>query len=263
MKSGIYKITNLVNNKCYIGSSKDYKQRIRQHKNMLLYNNHCNKHLQSSYNKYGKENFKFELVELISEEELITNEIHYIKLFECLNPFKGYNKATEIRNTSGYKWSETSRKKLSDTKKGMKIHPDTLKALINANKNRIYKKGYKISKEAIQKTIDKKSKPILQYDTNGNFIREWKSGTIAAIELKVKDNSIHACCKGKRAIGYNYQWFLKPKDKNYPKVIPPYKRKSPFNYLIFLSLCSVMNIEKQEELLENPTINLGTISSLA
>jgi group I intron endonuclease len=263
MKSGIYKITNLVNNKCYIGSSKNYRQRFGQHRHMLLYNNHCNKHLQSSYNKYGVINFKFELLELVTEEELIIKEIYYIKLFDCLDPFKGYNKATEIKNTSGYKWSESSRKKLSNSKKGTKMHPDTLKAIINSNKNRIYKKGYKLSKEHIQKSLDPRYIPIIQYDLKGNFIKEWRSAVDAARDMNTDYKSIHACCTGERAMGYGYQWFRKPKNKNYPLAIPPYKRKAPFNYLIFLSLCSEMNIEKQEELLEHPTINLGTISSRA
>ena len=58
---GIYKITNLINNKFYIGSSSDLKKRLYEHRRELNLGVHANKHLQSAWNKYGEENFKFEI----------------------------------------------------------------------------------------------------------------------------------------------------------------------------------------------------------
>jgi len=60
MRSGIYQIRNLINNKIYVGSAKDLSHRRRCHFSMLLHNKHSNKHLQSAYNMYGKENLVFE-----------------------------------------------------------------------------------------------------------------------------------------------------------------------------------------------------------
>ena len=60
MNSGIYKITNKVNGKFYIGSSVDLKDRWRRHRSHLKNGSHVNTHLQRSYNKYGKEAFIFE-----------------------------------------------------------------------------------------------------------------------------------------------------------------------------------------------------------
>jgi group I intron endonuclease len=65
MNSGIYKITNKVNGKFYIGSSKNIKERWKQHRSDLKSGSHSNPHLQNSYNKYGKKNFKFEIIETI------------------------------------------------------------------------------------------------------------------------------------------------------------------------------------------------------
>jgi group I intron endonuclease len=56
---GIYKITNLVNNRYYIGSSLDIKRRWDTHRRMLNKNNHHNDFLQKSWNKHGGDNFKF------------------------------------------------------------------------------------------------------------------------------------------------------------------------------------------------------------
>ena len=57
MKSGIYKILNKSNGKCYIGSSCNLNKRKYQHFNSLMKNKHYNLYLQKSFNKYGKDNF--------------------------------------------------------------------------------------------------------------------------------------------------------------------------------------------------------------
>lgn len=89
--SGIYAITNIKNGKKYIGQSKNIKKRFQMHKYNLKKGTHFNKHLQSSYNKYGKENFKFTILKECSEKELNQLEIQYIKKYETTNPKKGYN----------------------------------------------------------------------------------------------------------------------------------------------------------------------------
>lgn len=72
--SGIYKITNTVNNKVYIGSSSFIQARFRTHKRHLRKNMHENKHLQNSYNKYGENCFSFEIIEKCEVENLIPRE---------------------------------------------------------------------------------------------------------------------------------------------------------------------------------------------
>ena len=62
MKSGIYKITNKIDGKCYIGQSSNIKKRFKDHRYDLKYNKHDNPYLQNAYNKYGKDNFKFEIL---------------------------------------------------------------------------------------------------------------------------------------------------------------------------------------------------------
>jgi len=65
---GIYKIENIINKKCYYGSSKNIEKRWSCHKNDLNKNKHDNSYLQRAWNKYGKENFIFEIVELCSKD---------------------------------------------------------------------------------------------------------------------------------------------------------------------------------------------------
>ena len=66
---GIYCIVNIVNNKKYVGQSTDVEGRIAHHKSALRHNKHANDHLQKSWNKYGEDNFRFEILCFCNEEE--------------------------------------------------------------------------------------------------------------------------------------------------------------------------------------------------
>lgn len=91
MKTGIYKITNTINGKVYVGSAVDIKKRWRDHKWHLNNNKHHNSHLQSSWNKYGINSFNFEILLECEISELLTFELDYIIKYDCFNNKLGYN----------------------------------------------------------------------------------------------------------------------------------------------------------------------------
>lgn len=77
--SGIYYIKNKINNKIYIGSSKNIYNRKAQHYSELRGNYHENIFLQRSWNKYGEENFEFGILEEVKNiNELYAREQFYI-----------------------------------------------------------------------------------------------------------------------------------------------------------------------------------------
>ena len=89
---GIYKITNIINNKCYIGKSEDLAARIRRHYNSLLGGYNRNKHMQAAYEKYGRGSFCIEILEEVGDEENINErEKYYIELYKSYDPEYGYN----------------------------------------------------------------------------------------------------------------------------------------------------------------------------
>jgi hypothetical protein len=81
--SGVYKITNTINNKIYIGSSKQLYRRKVTHFSELT-NTTCScPNLQSDMNEYGKDKFTFDILEHCEPEQLLEREHYYINQ---LNP---------------------------------------------------------------------------------------------------------------------------------------------------------------------------------
>ena len=109
----IYKITNLINGKIYIGQEKKYKDKYLG----------SGIHIKRAVKKYGKENFKKEIIEYcISIEELNEKEKYWINLLNSKEP-NGYNiidGGIGGPNFRGHKHSDESKKKMSISRKGQK-----------------------------------------------------------------------------------------------------------------------------------------------
>ncbi len=111
--SFIYSITNSINGNKYIGSTININKRWYVHKYNLNKNQHINNHLQNAWNKYGKNNFKFEVVEECSDGLLLDNEQKWIDYYKKIDKIKLYNIADYTSMPMlGKKHSEESLKKI-------------------------------------------------------------------------------------------------------------------------------------------------------
>jgi group I intron endonuclease len=113
---GIYKIKNLVNNKCYIGQSVNLKKRKIKHFLDLKNNKHNNNHLQNAYNKYGKNSFEFSILMYCENFELTRYEKFFDKYYKKLN--LSYNIRESVDSNKGLSRSEEFKKNISDKNKG-------------------------------------------------------------------------------------------------------------------------------------------------
>jgi group I intron endonuclease len=102
--AGIYKITNKINGRIYVGSAKTFRTRWGQHAYSIRNQKHQNKFLQADFNKSGEDAFVFEILEAIegSKEVRLQREQYYID--EALKtPEKCYNVNKKAVSSEGWK----------------------------------------------------------------------------------------------------------------------------------------------------------------
>ena len=86
----VYRIVNLKNGLSYIGQTCNLSGRRNNHFYQLRHNNHRNKYLQRAYNKYGADEFCFEILERnIKAADINQREIEWIAHFNSYR--NGYN----------------------------------------------------------------------------------------------------------------------------------------------------------------------------
>lgn len=210
----VYKITNIVNNKFYIGSTVDFSIRQAQHLNHLRKGDHQDK-LQNAYNKYGEDKFIFDILETIQDKtQLLTREQFYL---DSLQPW--YNICKTAGNKLGVKDSnETKEKKRQKalgrtpsniTKKKMSISASNRAGNLSEKQEEHYKNLSIQFKGRVGPMLGKKSpkaKKIGQYDLNNNLIKFWRSRYEIFESLNIHPGNIGACCRGDRKQASGYIW---------------------------------------------------------
>ena len=160
--TGIYKITNLVNSKVYIGASRRIEARWCQHRN-------GHTAIAEDLQTFGLDNFKFEVLLECPEDMLCQWERDMIALYDADDPEKGYNnpkdrpyslKASEShRGTHRTPHSEEAKRRMSEAHKGQKawnkgipFSEETKRKISEALKGRpSEKKGIPLSEETKRK----------------------------------------------------------------------------------------------------------------
>lgn len=256
MTCGIYMIQNKINGKMYIGQAVDIEKRWGEHRSGLRGGYHPNKHLQRSWNKYGEENFEFSILLECEESDLNMYEEYYIFELMIYDLRVGYNKnyggdsgrPTEetkrkmsesakgekhpmygkhhseeakrkmSESAKGRQFSEETRRKLSEAKKGkgMQFSEETKRKMSEAKKGKYRSEEIKrkISeankgRHHSEETKRKLSKSVVQIDfTTNKIVKVWESSTEAVRQEGFNHSAISQCCNGKRKTHKGYKWIF-------------------------------------------------------
>lgn len=238
-KCGIYCIQNEIDQKMYIGKSKNIYSRIQSHIYALnIKSNDENRHLINAWHKYGSENFKYFVIEYLefNENLLKERELYWIQFYNTLDRSIGYNlrldsetkmvvheetrkklsEANSGKKNPNYnnKWSNEKKKKMSELKKEqyslgiLKVNLDACKKGVE-NRNKKWKENPELKEKMKEKVREKITKyNIYQYTKDSNtLIKVWNSVHDIILENpSYKSHNIYAVCSGEKPSMYGFIW---------------------------------------------------------
>lgn len=202
----IYKITNMINQKCYIGyTTTSFQTRMRKHKNDDVKNDIV---LGRAISKYGWSNFTCEIIEESEDKEkLLELEKYYIKFFNSKIP-NGYNMTDGGEKLFGENNPFYAHTHTKETKQALSEKASKRIGKLNPFYGKHHKEESKVN-------MGGHKKPVQMLDDNGNILKTFQSQSEAArwclsmnLTKSTKANSDIAkrCKDGKKAFGYFWKY---------------------------------------------------------
>lgn len=196
MKSGIYQIRNIITGRLYIGSATNFDTRKATHNFLLRENRHHSKYLQRSYNKHGKDSFRFEVLFTCPKEDLIRLEQYCIDNY---NPL--YNSCRIAGSSLGRVLTSEHKRKIGLAFKGRKHSEETKKKMSASGKNVIH------TVEQHLKVGAKRARPILKICLiTEQVLERFDSVRNAAKSLGVTEGNIASCARGNIPKASGFKW---------------------------------------------------------
>lgn len=201
----IYKITNKINNKIYIGKT--------CRSISIRWKEHCSKanqkdkfYLHNAILKYGKENFIIEKIDETDDEKTINQlEQYWINFYNSNNKKYGYNLTNGGEGNQKYNWNEF--RELWDNGYSIKeianiynCDRHTIGESLKEYKNYSYKESLSRS-NSLKISVDK-------YDNNKHLLKTYTSITEAAIDNNCSTTTISKCIKDKKYSAIGYYWSI-------------------------------------------------------
>jgi len=161
--SGIYRIRNILDDKEYWGSAKDFDERWYLHIRDLERNKHHSPKLQHAWNLYGAYHFVFEEMEIVNDlSKLLEREQVWIDASECVK--LGYNCCPVAGSKLGWVTPEETKRKISEAQKGQaapwakyKRSDETKERMSIAQRSYKHTTGYKFTEQTKERMRKPKS----------------------------------------------------------------------------------------------------------
>lgn len=204
----IYKITNDINDKIYIGKTiRSQKRRMYEHCYDSMHKPIKNKPLHAAMKKYGCEHFDIHLIEECPIENLFDREIYWIEFYHSYG--NGYN-ATKGGDGTIYCDYQKIKELFDSGMNGKEI--SELLGYDHANCCSILKSMGVSQEQLLHGCNSNRRKPVLQFTVNTNeLVCEYESLRAAAIAMggKNKDYCISRVCQKKQKTAFGYRWEYK------------------------------------------------------
>lgn len=175
----------------YVGKSRRHLERLKNHKQT-----------------YGP-NIEMKIINEVDDWRYW--EKHYIEKYEKL----GYDLKNKNKGGGGPEFvTEQMIKKIKNhPTRGKKISK-ALKGRTMSHKGKPFSEEHKAKIKATRGFLKNRkntwqNEPVLQYDLDGNLLREFASQTEATYFIGTKGDGVGACCRGKQKTAYGYVWKFK------------------------------------------------------
>jgi group I intron endonuclease len=149
---GIYAIRNLINGKCYVGSAVRIARRWEVHRSGLKTGKHRCKPLQRAYDKYGKEAFSYEILEVVDVlTDLIPREQYWLDRLESHCDKGGYNVCPVAESRLGMKMPQSAKDAIGAKSRGRSPSSETRAKIGAAHKGKTISADQRAAYSALMK----------------------------------------------------------------------------------------------------------------
>ena len=204
---GIYKWTNLITGRALVGqagSTTGFKRRRSNYVNALKKGTYGNAYFQRSWDKHGEANFRFEVIQVIGDDDLLTKYEqlwvdHYRELpggvYNDRGPVDAPRRGAKVTEESKQKWRET-------VARNGGLPPHTAEALAKMS---LTHKGRKLSPEHVAKKVAASNKAVERVDVITGEVKKYAS-VKAAADDGFDRGTVSATCNGKRETYDGFFW---------------------------------------------------------
>ena len=206
----IYKITNISNNKVYVGqTSRSVNVRWKEHLRHSDEINTHNRYFANAISKYGVDSFVVETIEECDNKILDERECFWIKYYNSNNRDCGYNLTVGGNGSRILDYEKIyslwdNGMGTGEIAKRLGISQSNLINILHGHDGYSSEEGLARGYNHVRKT---KGNAVAQYTLSGDFVQSFESSKEASRKIsKSSHHNIFKCCKERKGLSGGYQW---------------------------------------------------------